>query len=122
MAHSKIEGEKLHIALQRLREKGDAPGLDALTEFEALLSQSSEGTSNHSSIEARLVDYIMPLVKDGSIFQENNTIRLLEYLRDEIIPQWTESPEMTRLATRVINDEITRYSELRERRQAGIAA
>lgn len=121
MAHTKIEGEKLNIALQRLREKGDAPALEALAEFEALLSRS-ESTSQYSSIEARLLDYIMPLVKDGSIFQENNTIRLLEYLRDEIIPQWTESPEMTRLARRVIDDEITRYSELRERRQAGIAA
>jgi hypothetical protein len=121
MAQTKIEGDKLDLVLQRLREKGDAPALEALEEFEALLSRSGSA-SRYSSIEAQLIDYIMPLVKDGSIFQENNTIRLLEYLRDEIIPQWTESPEMTRLATRVIDDEITRYSELRERRQAGIAA
>jgi hypothetical protein len=121
MAQTKVEGERLDIILQKARDRGDAPALEALEEFEALLSRPG-GTSQYSSIEGRLIDYIMPLIKDGSIFQENNTIRLLEYLRDEIIPQWTESPEMTRLATRVINDEITRYSELRERRQAGIAA
>jgi hypothetical protein len=118
---AKVEGERLDIVLQKLRDRGDASSPERLEEFEALLSVADRA-SPFGSIEAQLIDYIMPLIKDGNIFQENYTIRLLEHLRDVIFPQWTESPEMTKLATRVIDDEITRYTELRERRQAGIAA
>lgn len=121
MSSTKIEGERLDIVLQKLREKGESTPLDGAQEFEALLNRPG-GTAAHGSIEAQLVDYIMPLISDGSIFQEHRTIRLLEHLRDDIIPGWNESPEMTDLATRVINDEINRYSDLRERRQSGIAA
>ena len=120
MAYSKVEGERLDVVLQKLREKGEALSLDATEEFEALLNNAGRAAAN-SSIEAQLINYVMPLIKDGSIFQENQTIRLLEHLRNDVLPQWTESPEMTRLATRVIDDEISRYNDLRERRQAGIA-
>ncbi len=121
MAYPKIEGERLDVVLQKLRDKGETLPLEGAEEFEALLNRSGRSTP-YGSIEAQLIDYIMPLIKDSSIFQENHTIGLLEHLRNNILPQWTENPEMTKLAARVIDDEISRYRDLRERRQGGIAA
>ena len=122
MAYPKIEGERLDLVLQRLREKGDGSSIPATDEFEALLSRPADKATAEGSMESLLIDFIMPIIKDAGIFQENRTIMLLEQLRDKVLPQLNESTEMTQLATRVIDDEIVRYTDLRERRQAGIAA
>jgi hypothetical protein len=122
MAYPRIEGERLDVVLQKLRNKGEATPLDGAEEFEALLKRAGGRTASHGAIESQLIDYLMPIIQDGSIFHESRTISLLEFLRDNLIPQWGGTAEMTDLAIRVIDDEIGRYRNLRERRQDGIAA
>ncbi|MGF1619754.1 MAG: hypothetical protein ACFCUR_03995 [Rhodomicrobiaceae bacterium] len=118
MASTKVEGEALHIVLQRLREKGEATALDGAEEFEALLNGPRPA---QGSIEAELMDYLMPRVTDSSVFQESRAIQLLKGLR-EIILAWRESPEKINEILRAVDDEINRYQDLLEKRNSGIAA
>jgi hypothetical protein len=141
MASNRIEGERLDIVLQKLREKGESTPLDGVEEFEALLNRPGPA---HGSIDAHLLDYVMPRVTDGSIFQENRAILLLKMLR-EIIVGWREgrdgreqeqeenegedaggkdrdNRERIGEILRVIDDEISRYEDVLARRNAGIAA
>lgn len=122
MAHPKIEGERLHIDLQKLRDKGEATPLDAVEAFEALLN-GPRRTSGYSSNEAQLLEYAMPVIKDWKkTFHEDNVISGFQDLR-QMVSQWGEmSQEAKDLIMSVIKDELARFSELRERRQAGIAA
>ena len=122
MAYPKIEGERLDLVLQRLREKGDGSSIPATDEFEALLSRPADKATAEGSMESLLIDFIMPIIKDAGIFQENRTIMLLEHLRDKMVPQWKESSETTQRVLQAIDDEIARYSDLRERRHGGIPA
>lgn len=126
MAYPKIEGERLDIMLQRLREKGESAAIPATDEFRALLDgPGDKPVGGRESLHTLLIDFIMPIIKDAGIFHENRTIMLLEYLRDVMLPkllQDHESRDTIQLLTRAVNDEIARYSDLRERRQAGIAA
>ena len=122
MAYPKIEGERLALARQSVRSKGDGAPIPSTDEFEALLNRPAGKSAAGASIESMLVDFIMPNIKDAGIFQENRIIMLLQHFRDEVLPQLNESSEMTQLATRVIEDEIARFTDLRERRQTGIAA
>ena len=122
MAYPKIEGERLDLVLQRLREKGDGSSIPATDEFEALLSRPADKPMAEGSMESLLIDFIMPIIKDAGIFQENRTIMLLEHLRDKMVPQWKESSETTQRVLQAIDDEIARYSDLRERRHGGIPA
>lgn len=122
MAYPKIEGERLDHVLQRLREKGDSSAIPATDEFEALLSRAPDQATADGALQTLLIDFIMPTIKDPGILQENRTIMLLEHLRDQVLPKLNESSETMQMATRVIDDEIGRYADLRERRQAGIAA
>jgi hypothetical protein len=127
MAYPKIEGERLDIVLQRLRDKGDTSVLPASDEFEALLNQPTEGATAEGSMESQLIDFIMPIIKDAGILQENRTIALLEHLRDQVLPHLfpqlmdASQPHLSSVLE-VVNEEIARYVDLRERRQAGIAA
>lgn len=122
MANPKIEGERLDIVLQKLRDRGEAAALENVKEFESLLKPSVARAAPPSKIEAQLLDFLMPIITDSSIFQEGRTIGLLEHLRDNLLPQWNGAPEMTELASRMIDDEIDRYRFLRERRQECVAA
>ena len=122
MAYTKIEGERLDLVLQRLREKGDGSAIPATDEFEALVSRPADKATAEGSMEALLIDFVMPIIKDAGIFQENRTIMLLEHLRDKMVPQWKESGETTQRVLQALNDEIARYSDLRERRHGGIPA
>lgn len=121
---SRIEGQRLDVVLQRLRET-DAP--NAVTELEQLLpptrkKETGARPAANRSAEAQLVDYIMPLISDPSIFQDHNSIMLLEHLRDEVLPGLHDDPELTELAIRVIDDEVARHQLVRERRMSGIAS
>lgn len=141
MASNRIEGERLDIVLQRLREKGESAPIDGAEEFEALLNRPA---ALHGSIDAQLIDYIMPRVSDGTIFQENRAIQLLQLLR-EIVVDWNEGRQQDHRQPddeegdeqadrekdgrsgigeilRVIDDEISRYQDVLARRNAGIAA
>lgn len=122
MANTKIEGERLDVIIQKMRDRGEAAPIAGAQEFEEFLKPGVDRTAPQSRIEAQLVDYLMPIIKDGSIFQEGRTISLLEHLRDYLLPQWNGTPEMAELASRVIEDEIYRYRALRERRQECVAA
>lgn len=127
MALPKIEGERLDIALQRLRDKGDTSVLPATHEFEAMLNRPADGTTADGSMDSLLVDFVMPIIKDVGILQENRTIMLLEHLRDQVLPNLfpqlndSSQPHLSSVL-QVVNEEIGRYVDLRERRQAGIAA
>jgi hypothetical protein len=143
MASNRIEGERLDVVLQKLREKGESTPLEGAEEFEALLNRPN---APHGSIDAQLIDYIMPRVSDGTIFQEHRAIQLLQTLR-EIVIGWNEGRQQDQQQPedeegedgeqsggekdgragigeilRVIDDEITRYQDVLARRNAGIAA
>jgi len=122
MAYPKIEGERPDLATHRVSDKGDNVSVPGTEEFKALLSRSADGATADGSMHTMLVEFITPIIKDPGIFQENRIITMLEHLRDQILPMFKENPELTQLATRVINDEVARFTDLRERRQAGIAA
>jgi hypothetical protein len=119
---SKIEGGRLDVVLQRLRDKPDSAPIADTEEFQALLLSSRDLPSPQDSMETALIDFIMPIIKEPGIFQEHNAIMLLEYLRDDVLPRLNETPELTRLATLVIDDEIARHTDMRDRRLAGVAA
>ncbi len=124
MAYPKIEGERLD--LQRLREKSGSSAIPAAHEFEALLSRPPGKPAVEGSAEAELIDFVRPVVKDSGIFQESHILTLLQHLHDIVLPQLNKNNEMTAEAFAsvrlVVQDEITRFSDLRERRHEVISA
>ena len=121
MAYPKIEGERLDVALQRLREKGDNSAIPATDVFKALLSQPADKPTAEGSTAALLVDYTMPIIKDTGILHEDRAIMLFKQLR-QMVQEWKESPDTIQRVLQAIDDELARYSDLRERRGEGIAA
>lgn len=117
----RVEGQRLDIVLQKLKES-DKPSsildIHEIPEFDAEVSDSPE---QEGSIETLLIDFIMPMVSDISIFHDSRAIMLLEHLRDELLPYLDDNEELASLATQVLDDEIARHVLIRERRQAGIA-
>lgn len=125
MATSRIQGERLDVVLQRLRDSEEPGSITASEEFQAFLKglrDVGDAAETPPTSESLLIDFIMPLISDARIFEESHTIALLRYLRDELLPFFSDSDELSDLARMVINDEIERYSFVLERRQSGIAA
>lgn len=117
MAYPKIESERRGVVLQRPREKSEGSAIPSAQDFEALLKPLADG-----SIEALLINFILPPVKDPSIFQESRIIVVLKELR-ELLPQlFPQTQESSEGAIMAIDDEIARYSDLLERRHGGIQA
>jgi hypothetical protein len=129
MVHG-IDGERLNVVLQRLRDR-DEPSRVVSEELRPTFDKDAAGRRGADQdlgrgagalAEASLIDFIMPLIWDPGIFDDLETIRLLEYLRDDLLPDISENEEVAHLATKVIDDEIARHNFVRERRHAGITA
>lgn len=118
----KIDSSWSESAVQKLREKSDSNPLEALKDFTSTLVDRLGDTANHGSIEAQLIDYAAPLIKNTDVFKEAPAINLLEYLRDHIIPTWPDKQEIKNLLIGTINDVLNHYYDLMDRRNAGIAA
>jgi len=69
-----------------------------------------------------IVDFVMPLISDPTLFQGSRSISILERLAADILPNLDESDELRSLAGAVIADEIARHRELLTRLYSGIAA
>ncbi len=123
MAIRRVEGQRLDVILQRLRESDVPASIPGVEDFPVIAKkETTEREAQQSSTESLLIDFIMPIISDPGIFQDNRAILLLEYLRDDVLPHLDESEELTSLATQVIDDEIARHDLVREKRQSGIAA
>ena len=124
MSVRRVEGQRLDIVLQKLRES-DKPAaileLQEVQESPKLAKDASGRLEQESSLETVLIDFIMPIVSDAGIFQDDRAIMLLSYLRDELLPNMDDSEELHSLATLIIDDEIARHHFVNERRQASIA-
>jgi hypothetical protein len=124
----KIEGERLDVVLERLRQSGEAgqAGETAATdEFAAILGTAGideRRTRDHSSLETDIVDFTIPRITEPGIFNPSKSIALLEHFLRDLLPNLDESEELRVLAARVIGDEISRQRDVLERLQAGIAA
>ena len=122
---TRIEGQRLDVALQRLRETDTPSAVTDLVSVTAA-SQKHDGdghgdTADHSP-QMRLVDFIMPTISNPAIFHDHNAVLLLEHLRDEVLPHLTDDPELTEIVTKVIDDELDRHRFVRECRMSGIAS
>ncbi len=122
MATSRISGEHSNVVLQRLRDDDEPHPLSRSEEFKAFLKSVAEREGSPKSSESVLIDYVMPPMPDGRIFEGSHIVALFEYLRDEVLPLMNGNEELTDLATRIINDEIERHNFVLEKRQSGIAA
>ena len=123
----RVDGERLNVVLQRLRDREEpsrvvSEELRPTFEKDAASSRSKADGQTDRSAESLLIDFIEPVISDPGIFEDLEAIRLLEYLRDELLPYISENEEVTRLAVKVINDLMARISFVRERRHAGFAA
>ncbi|WP_125461599.1 MULTISPECIES: hypothetical protein [Rhodomicrobium] len=121
MKTTRIEGQRLDIVLQRIRER-EAPS--AVLDIESTEEFGREGVFDRlpmTSVEASLIDFIMPLISNPSIFYESNMILLLEYLRDDVLPSLDGNDELKELATKVVDEELDRHEFVREHRLASIA-
>jgi hypothetical protein len=124
----KIEGDRLDVALAKLRQSaaaGEAGAATAPEEFAKVITNvtvDERRTQDHSSLEAEVVDFVIPRITEPGIFHAGKSIALLEHFLDDLLPHLDESEELRVLAARVIGDEISRQREVLERLQAGIAA
>lgn len=122
-----IDGERLDVVLQRLRDR-DEPSKVVSEQLRPAFDKDAAGRRGAdqetagSAAETLLVDFIMPLISAPGIFEDLEAIRLLEYLRDDVLPDISENEEVAHLARKVIEDEIARRSFVRERRHAGVTA
>lgn len=121
MSVRRVEGQRLDIVLQKLRESDKSASVLDLQEIPEFVKDSTNRAVHESSLETLLIDFIMPIVSDAGIFQDSQAIMLLEYLRDDLLPYMDDNEDLTSLATQIIDDEIARHDLIRERRQAGIA-
>jgi hypothetical protein len=144
MAYPKIEGERLDVALLRLRQRGEGSSLPPVEEFEALLSRPADKAMAEGSMESLLVDFIMPIIKDVGVLHEPRAIRTLIYLRDHLHQLLNEQEHrqgqrqdadqgggeeegQQQPASWIVdvkeflNDLIARYTDLNERRHENIA-
>lgn len=121
MKSSRIEGQRLDVVLQRLRENNEPSTIADIADFEPLIKERTHRPVTEGSAESLITDFIMPIITSPEIFQDNNAIMLLEYLRDDVLPFLSENEELTSLALKVIDDEIARHDFVRERRHIGIA-
>ena len=119
MAYPKIEGERLDIVLQKMREKGESTPLEGAEHFQSHIDNAG-GTANYASIETQLVDYRMPMVKPD-IFKPHNMLGGLVFVRDVLIPSWPDSQEIKDLLVNTINDVLVLHQDVMERRNSGIA-
>ncbi len=121
MSIRRVEGQRLDVVLQKLRENDKPPAILDIQEIPEFRG-TSDRLKQETPLESLLIDFIMPIVSDAGIFQDSQAIMLLEYLRDDLLPNLDESEELTSLATQIIDDEIARHDLIRERRQSGIAS
>ena len=124
----KIEGDRLDVALAKLRQSGEAGqagAAEATADFAKVLVNATideRRTQDHGSLEAEIVDFTIPRITEPGIFSAGKSIALLEHFLDDLLPHLDESDELRVLAARVIGDEISRQRDVLERLQAGIAA
>jgi hypothetical protein len=93
-------------------------------EFEKLIDIAGRRASAAAagSPHQCIVDFVMPLISDPTVFQGSRSISILERLAADILPHLDESEELRSLAGAVIADEIVRHRELLMRLHSGIAA
>ncbi len=93
-------------------------------EFEKLIDITGRRASAATvgSPHQCIVDFVMPLISDPTVFQGSRSISILERLAADILPNLDESEELRSLAGAVIADEIARHRELLMRLHSGIAA
>jgi hypothetical protein len=93
-------------------------------EFEKLIDIAGRRASATApgSPHQCIVDFVMPLISDPTLFQGSRSISILERLAADILPNLEESEELRSLAGAVIADEIERHRELLMRLHSSIAA
>jgi hypothetical protein len=122
------EGERLDVVLERLRQTGETvatPGSVSAEDFASILGAGGVGQrapQHNNSLEADVVDFTIPRINEPGIFSASRSIALLQHFLDDLLPTLEESDELRVLATRLINDEISRQRDVMERMQAGIVA
>lgn len=120
---ARIEGQRLDIVLQRLRETEVPSTITRLEQSEALKKSAKvKRVRDRHSAETLLTDYVMPLISNPAIFQDHNLIMILEHLRDVVLPELVDNVELTDIAVKVINDEVARHKFVQERRLEEIAS
>lgn len=120
----KVEGERLDVILERMRESGEITGTPAPDEFSSILG-SARATGQfpqRGSLEADIVDFTIPRISEPAIFHASRSISLLEHFLQNLLPNLDESEELRVLAAKIIGDEISRQRDVLERMQAGLAA
>jgi len=120
----KVEGERLDVVLERLRQSGEAGPPLSPDDFKAVLgaARTDGRPAQGGSLETDIVDFTIPRITEPSIFHASRSISLLEHFLDDLLPTLDESEELRVLAAKVIGDEISRQRDVLERLQAGIAA
>ena len=114
-------GERLDAVLKAASQAGEPIAVaDAEAYIEDLLGTS--GDSAEPTLEAQVVDFVMPRISEPSIFRGGRSLVLLEFLRDAVLPVLDDNEELRELALKVIDDEISRQREVLERLQASIVA
>jgi hypothetical protein len=91
----------------------------AFQDFEALLRTSrGEGTEAPPSLNAEIIDYVIPYVSDASIFHGGKFTALLKDISgrvgDDLFGQ-----EMSGKIRAVLDEELNRYWAIQEQRHEG---
>lgn len=124
----KPEGERLDVVLERLRQTGETGAAGApvgAEDFASILGAGGVGQrapQHNNSLEADVVDFTIPRITEPGIFSASRSISLLQHFLDDLLPTLEESDELRVLATKLINDEISRQRDVLERLQTGIVA
>lgn len=121
----KVEGERLDVILDRMRQSGEVTGTPSPDEFASVLGSAranGQFPQQGGSLEADIVDFTIPRISEPSIFHASRSISLLEHFLHNLLPTLDESEELRVLAAKVISDEISRQRDVLERLQAGLAA
>lgn len=116
------KGERLDVALEKMRAAGEAVAIpDAEGFIEGLTGSANEDAAD-ASLVSEIIECVIPRVTEPSIFRAGRPLLLLEYLRDEILPVMDDAPDLRELTRKVIEDEISRQRDILERLQSSIVA
>jgi hypothetical protein len=120
----KVEGERLDVVLERLRQSGEAQATPTPEEFQSHLSTERLGDRKpkSDSLRAEILDLTMPRISEPGIFQPARALSLLDHLRGELETLFRDDKEAGPLALRLIDDERARLQDLLDRINGGIAA
>ena len=116
-ANQSIDRRRLDVVLTEISRTTQDPVTRAQVEgFEALIrTRHKDWRRSAQTVGEEIADFVMPRIGNWSILGSPHYVEILTDVVDRVLPSFGESDEITEIATAVVEEEIQRHRELRDR-------